>query len=144
MIGLWLTLLAVVVSDQAVKFLLHRRMGGDALALGRLGSVRMVAGQLWLQRLGVQSNGAAVWIIWAAAAVALVIVSTKIHSSQIFVGLLLGGSLSNIVENSLRGTVSDYVCLRFWPTFNLADLALTVGAIGTLSELLIVGHRMAF
>ena len=33
--------------------------------------------------------------------------------------------------------VSDYVCLRFWPAFNLADLALTAGAIGILTELLI-------
>ena len=143
MIGLWLTLLAVLVSDQTLKFLLRRRMGRDALALGRFGSVRMVAGQLWLRRLGVQPNGVAVCSFWVAAAVALVIISTRIHSSGIFVGLLLGGSLSNLVESSLRGTISDYVCPRFWPTFNLADLALTVGAIGTLTELLIVGHRMA-
>ena len=53
-----------------------------------------------------------------------------------FVGLLLGGSLSNALESSLRGTVSDYVCLRFWPAFNLADLALAAGAIGILAELL--------
>ena len=32
--------------------------------------------------------------------------------------------------------VSDYVCLRFWPAFNLADLALAAGAIGTLILLL--------
>ncbi len=32
----------------------------------------------------------------------------------------------------MRGSVSDYVCLRFWPAFNLADVAITVGAIGLL------------
>ena len=55
---------------------------------------------------------------------------------QLFAGLLLGGSLSNAVESSLRGTVSDYVCLRFWPAFNLADLAVAAGAVGILHELL--------
>ena len=143
MIGLWLTLLAVLVSDQTLKFLLRRRMGRDALALGRFGSVRVVAGQLWLRRLGAHSSGVTIWSFWVVTAVALTIISTRAPSSWIFVGLLLGGSLSNIVESSLRGTVSDYVCLRFWPPFNLADLALTAGAIGTLMELWIIGREMA-
>ena len=50
----------------------------------------------------------------------------------VFVGLLLGGSLSNAVESSMRGSITDYICLRFWPAFNLADLALAAGAIGIL------------
>ena len=137
MIALSLTLLVVLVSDQALKFLLRRVMGSDALPLGPFGSVRMVAGQLWVRRLGGHSSGVMMWTFWVAAAVALVIVSSWIPSSRVFVGLLLGGSLSNAVESSLRGTVSDYVCLRFWPAFNLADLALAAGAIGILAELLI-------
>jgi lipoprotein signal peptidase len=60
---------------------------------------------------------------------------------MIFVGLLLGGSLSHAVETSLRDAVSDYVCLRFWPAFNLADLALAAGAIGALFNLLMVVRR---
>jgi len=141
-IALSLILLAVLVSDQFLKFVLRRRMGREALALGRLGSVRMVSGQLWLRHLGARS-GATIWAVWILAAVALVVVGTWIPSSWVFVGLLLGGSLSNVVESSMRGTVSDYVCLGFWPTFNLADLALTVGAIGTVLKILTVGHEMA-
>ena len=131
--------LAVLLADQTLKFLLRRHRG---LALGRFGSVRMVEGKLWLRRFGPHSSGVTIWIFWVAAAVALVIVSTFAPSVWPFVGLLLGGSLSNILESSLRGTVTDYICLRFWPTFNLADLALTAGAIGTLTEFLIVGREM--
>jgi signal peptidase II len=137
MTALFLTLLVVLVSDQALKFLLRRVMGSDALPLGPFGSVRMAEGQLWMRRLGGHSSGVIIWTFWVAAAVASVFVSTWIPASQVFVGLLLGGSLSNAVESSLRGTVSDYVCLRFWPAFNLADLALAAGAVGTLTELLI-------
>ena len=41
-----------------------------------------------------------------------------------FAGLLLGGSLGNAVEHAQRGAISDYVRLRFWPAFNLADAAI--------------------
>jgi hypothetical protein len=53
-----------------------------------------------------------------------------------FVGLLLGGSLSHAVESSLRGSIADYVCFRFWP------LALAVGAIGTIGELVALLRAM--
>jgi lipoprotein signal peptidase len=45
---------------------------------------------------------------------------------------MLGGSLSHAWETTVHGSVSDYVCLRFWPAFDLADVALTIGALGWL------------
>ena len=143
MTQLSLTLLLVFVSDQALKLVLRRVIVSDALPLGPFGSVRMVPGQLWLRRLGGPSRGLMMWTFWVAAAVALVIVSTWVPSSQVFVGLLLGGSLSNALESSLRGNVIDYVCLRYWPAFNVADVVLAAGAIGTLTELLIAVCGMA-
>jgi lipoprotein signal peptidase len=144
MSALCVTLLVVLVSDQALKLLLRRRIGSDALAIGPFGSVRMVAGRLWLWRVGGQCSGVEIWCFWLAAAVPLVIVSALLPSSAAFVGLLLGGSLSHAVESSLRGSITDYICLRFWPAFNLADLALTAGAIGIIAELLIVTRAMVF
>jgi hypothetical protein len=61
---LCLALLVVLVSDQALKLLLRRRMGSDGLALGPFGSVRVVAGRLWLRRLGGPSSGAEIWCLW--------------------------------------------------------------------------------
>ncbi len=144
MSALCATLLVVLLSDQALKLLLLRLMGCDALALGPFGTVRMVAGRLWLRRLGGQYSRVMIWCLWVGAAVPLVIVSTLAPSSSVFVGLLLGGSLSNAVESSMRGSITDYICLRFWPAFNLADLALAAGAIGIVWELLIVRRAMGF
>jgi signal peptidase II len=137
MIALFMALLVVLVSDQALKLLLPRVIGSDAVPLGPFGSVRIVRGRLWLRRLSGTPTRPMLWTFWVAVAAALVIASKLIPTSPVFVGLLLGGSLSNAVESSRRGTVTDYVCLRFWPAFNLADLALAAGAIGTLTELLI-------
>ena len=137
MIALSQTMLAVVVCDLGLKLLLRRFMGPASLPMGPFGNVRMVPGQVWVRRLGGCSNARVMWALWAAAAIALAIVSAAVPSSQVFVGLLLGGSLSNALETSVRGTVTDYICLRFWPAFNFADLALTVGGIGTVATLLV-------
>jgi signal peptidase II len=129
-------LLAVLVVDLLLKLLLGRALQSRAVRLGPFGSLRIVVARMWLARFGWNLRPAALWILWALAASILTIVSTWMPSSQVFVGLVLGGSLSNVIESSWRGRVSDYICLRFWPAFNLADLALTAGAIGVVVALL--------
>ena len=42
--------------------------------------------------------------------------------------LMLGGTLGNLADRLLRGSVIDYVALAGFPAFNLADAALTIGA----------------
>jgi lipoprotein signal peptidase len=56
-----------------------------------------------------------------------------------FAGVLVGGSFSHLLETTLRGWVVDYVRLPFWPAFNFADMAITLGALGILVRLVTVG-----
>ena len=48
-------------------------------------------------------------------------------------GLVVGGALGNLADRlfrspgMLRGAVVDFVDLRWWPVFNLADAAITCG-----------------
>jgi hypothetical protein len=142
--ALFATLLAVFLSDQAIKLLLRRRLGDHAIALGAFGDVRTVAGRLWVRRLRPQWSGAAIWCLWVAAAVALVIGSLWVPASAAFAGLLLGGSLSHAVESWLTGRIADYICLPFWPAFDLADVAITAGAIGTVATHLIATSATVF
>jgi len=44
-------------------------------------------------------------------------------------GLVAGGAAGNLVDRIARGTVVDFVDFRFWPAFNVADSAITVGAV---------------
>ena len=44
------------------------------------------------------------------------------------IAFILGGTLGNLVDRILRGTVVDYITLSRIPTFNIADAALTIGA----------------
>lgn len=42
-------------------------------------------------------------------------------------GLMLGGGIGNTLDRLFRGSVVDFIDLRFWPVFNIADMALTAG-----------------
>jgi signal peptidase II len=43
--------------------------------------------------------------------------------------LVAGGAMGNLLDRIVRGTVVDFVDFRFWPAFNVADSAITVGAL---------------
>ena len=42
-------------------------------------------------------------------------------------GLILGGTLGNGYDRIVYGTVTDFVNVHFWPVFNMADSAISVG-----------------
>jgi signal peptidase II len=45
------------------------------------------------------------------------------------VGLLVGGALGNLADRVRSDAVTDFIDPPFWPTFNLADVAITLGAV---------------
>jgi len=48
------------------------------------------------------------------------------------IGLIVGGALGNLADRVFRGrhgAVVDFVALHFWPTFNVADASIVVGAV---------------
>jgi signal peptidase II len=48
---------------------------------------------------------------------------------KISLSLILAGSVGNLIDRLRFGYVIDFLDLRFWPVFNLADSALTIGAL---------------
>jgi signal peptidase II len=48
---------------------------------------------------------------------------------QISLGLQLGGALGNLLDRLHHGHVIDFIDLKVWPVFNVADSSLTVGAV---------------
>ncbi|MDD5561203.1 MAG: signal peptidase II [Candidatus Omnitrophica bacterium] len=48
---------------------------------------------------------------------------------KICLSLILAGAIGNLIDRLRFGYVIDFLDLRFWPVFNLADSALTIGAL---------------
>ncbi len=47
-------------------------------------------------------------------------------------GAALGGATGNLLDVLRRGVVVDFVDLRVWPVFNLADVAIVAGVVVAL------------
>ena len=57
--------------------------------------------------------------------------------SPLPLGLLIGGSASNLLDRVRLGHVTDFIDLRFWPAFNLADSFIVLGVLVLLAALLL-------
>ena len=55
-------------------------------------------------------------------------------------GLVLGGSVANLVDRVRLGHVTDFLDLAAWPAFNLADTFIVVG-VGILFAALVLADR---
>ena len=76
--------------------------------------------------------------VLALVVVAALLVSMRRQTSTVStvaVGLVIGGAAGNVVDRLfrspgwLRGAVIDFIDLQWWPIFNVADMAITVGGL---------------
>lgn len=102
------------------------RLIGDFL---RLNVIRNPGGAFGVVR-------GATFLLFLVTSVIIVAVSVWAWRSQerpLLLGLVIGGGLGNIADRIVRGPASfqghvvDFIDFSFWPTFNLADSAITVG-----------------
>ena len=54
------------------------------------------------------------------------------HAAQLGLGLALGGACGNVYDQLRCGAVMDFLDLGWWPVFNLADVAITIGVTTAL------------
>jgi signal peptidase II len=141
-IGMWLGIAAAVVAlDQATKFAVERAFAyGERLAIvpgffdltlvyNRGAAFSFLANAAGWQRWFFIGLGAvaAAFIVWLLAR----------HGSQrlfaFALALILGGAIGNVVDRIVHGHVVDFVLLHwqrhFFPAFNVADSAITIGAV---------------
>ncbi len=131
-----LIIVAVVIADQATKnWALNSLSDGRTIDLFWTLRFNLVfnsgmafsQGQGLGRLIGLLAIGVAVWL-WSS----LKKVSTNL--SLVGTAMLIGGALGNVVDRLFRGekwlagSVIDFIDLQWFPVFNIADSAVTLGA----------------
>ena len=123
----------VVVLDQATKAIVRATIPvGDSIDL--LPGVHLVdtvnTGIAFSLFPGNQGVVAAVTLV-AIGGIAVLLVGFAGRHALVPIGggLLLGGSVGNLIDRVWRDGVTDFIAIGSWPPFNVADIGVTVGAI---------------
>jgi signal peptidase II len=151
---LWVSL-AVLAGDRATKFAIERNTStlfrhsviSDIVVLvhswnpGIAFSMFSGSKSPWLTPLLVVSSTAVMvllgWMIVTGRAGGAL--------AQCGLALILGGAAGNALDRVIHGGVTDFLEVRLWtyiwPAFNVADSAITIGAVMVLFELLFGGRQ---
>ena len=137
----WLALsAAVVILDQASKAWLM-----SALTLGQSVTVTRFFDLVFVFNRGAAFSflsSASGWQRWFFVALALVISAgvltlMKHHAHErlqpLALALVLGGALGNVIDRLSHGAVVDFLYFHierhYWPAFNVADSAISIGVV---------------
>ena len=125
----------IICVDQLTKFIIHKN-----LLLNQ--SFPIIKGIFHLTLIhnrgaafGILKNQIPLFIFTSVLAVILIYLNLrkdkqkKLSVPTLSLCLILGGALGNLIDRIFLGYVVDFLDFRVWPVFNLADSAITVGAI---------------
>jgi signal peptidase II len=139
-VALSLVVAAAVVADQLTKQLVSRQLAlGDELTV--IGSFAIHH----VQNTGIAFGlfAGSTWLVIPLTALAIAWMLLFFGRSggrhpvlPVGLGLVIGGSVSNLVDRVRLGHVTDFLDLRYWPAFNLADTFIVVGVVVLLGTLI--------
>ncbi|MBW0102926.1 signal peptidase II [Pseudonocardia sp. KRD291] len=124
-----LVAVVTVLADVVSKWLADTRLLGAPVELG-IGRLQLSHNTGVAFSLG---DGLPAWAVLGLASVVTAGLVAAIVSGYLSpalpAGLVLGGAVANIVDRVGDGAVTDFLWLGWFPTFNLADAAITLGAL---------------
>ena len=133
--GFLLPALLVLILDQATKqFFWHLGRNFDVID----GFFRVTLVRNSGAAFGLFQDGRIFLIISSvAASLFILFLAQRMHTEQlakrVFLGMILGGPLGNLVDRIYPGQVIDFIDVGIpayrWPVFNIADSAVTVGGM---------------
>jgi signal peptidase II len=127
-----LVMAVVVVLDQITKAIVR---GG--IDVGHEDPILPAVSLVHVRNTGVAfgafSGGGLIVVALVVAALSALLYYFVTHLDKRLVwlptGMLLGGSIGNIIDRIRDGAVTDFVKLPAWPAFNVADVAITFGVL---------------
>jgi signal peptidase II len=144
----WLLLLAVaaatILADQAVKayVVAHLALHDSWMPLRFIEPVfRFTHVHNTGAAFGIFPEGGAVFLIIAVVVAAIILYYYRqlpdgMLLIRLALGLQLGGALGNVLDRVRLGYVVDFLHLRYWPVFNVADSCIVIGVALLVLEML--------
>jgi signal peptidase II len=133
--------LAVFALDRLTKSLVTSNIpyGTEVSVFGRVLGIANVHNSG--AAFGLVPAGAAFFLV-ASIVVAIGLVIYVVRSpdnlwTDTVLGLIMGGTLGNGYDRIMFGTVTDFVNFHFWPVFNVADAAISVGVLALVAGYLV-------
>ncbi|HKF17120.1 MAG TPA: signal peptidase II [Candidatus Dormibacteraeota bacterium] len=133
-------------------FIIDRVSKGLVTANVPYGTEREVLPYVWITNtlnsgaaFGVAQNGTPLFLVASvvvAAGLVFYLVRNPVGAwTGALLGLIMGGTTGNGYDRLFHGTVTDFVALHWWPVFNAADSAISVGVALLLVGYLLRGKR---
>ncbi len=132
-----MTVSVIILGDQVTKFYFSKILSiGESLPVIR-NIVHMTLVHNTGIAFGMFKNQGIVFIIIPTIAVVLLTFNIYYYRdhhqlSRMYIvafSLILGGTIGNLIDRIYLGYVIDFIDLKVWPVFNIADSAITVGAV---------------
>lgn len=132
------TVVLILVSDQLSKFIIVKNFlpGQTQPVIKDIFQITLVRNRgMAFGLFSQEPNSFWVWIVYICVIVIVFILFlykkffNKEKSARLFLAMILAGALGNLIDRIRFGYVIDFLDLRIWPVFNIADSAITIGAI---------------
>jgi signal peptidase II len=142
-LALGLVVAAAVLADQVTKHIVSSQLALDD-SIHVVGPFSIHHVQNSGIAFGLFANATALVTALTALAIGWMLVFFARSGSRhpvlpVSLGLLIGGSSSNLVDRIRLGHVTDFLDLRYWPAFNLADSFIVIG-VAILFLALVLGE----
>jgi signal peptidase II len=91
-------------------------------------------------------SGAPSWVVGLVSTAALLVVVTLLFRlapgvpGRIAAALIIGGAVGNLIDRVALGAVTDFLDLPLLPPCNVADIAITFGAVTMAAAILLAGE----
>lgn len=125
------------VLDRVTKSLVSSQIpfGTEVLVIGHLVGIANLHNSG--AAFGLVPAGASFFLIAAiAVSIGLVVYVARTPSdlwTYAVLGLIMGGTVGNGFDRVMFGTVTDFINFHFFPVFNVADSAISIGVLGLVA-----------
>jgi len=127
-----LSSIIIITIDQVTKYLVNTKISLNT-------SIEIIPGIIFISHVknsgaafGVFQNRTNILIIISVIAIILIIIlKIKLNLDSIFynisLGFILGGAIGNLIDRIIFGEVVDFLHLRYFAVFNVADSFICIG-----------------